>query len=114
MRTWPRRFTLAAVTTLAASPAMAAQPYEGTWCDDGSQVFAITRTTLSDMELAADGDGDCRILSAQRQDPVTWHLRVRCGKQPARYAIRLVPGGRAVINKFANDYPPFTVERCTS
>lgn len=92
--------------------ALAAQPYEGSWCEDGSQVFVIEGKTFTDIDLAADGEGECRIKSVKKQDNVTWHFNVLCGGEPAKYSVRLVPGKRAVINEFANDSTPRDVKRC--
>ena len=106
MLLWP---PLAAI---CATPALAAQPFEGSWCNDGSQSFTVDSKTLWDMEQDADGNGNCRITKARKTNATTWNLDLRCQGRPARYTIRMMTPDKAVFSKVSRGYVPVAVERC--
>lgn len=106
------RIATIAIAFMTSTYALAKQPYEGSWCEDGSQAIEIRGKTFSDIELEADADGSCRIKNVTSPEKNTWHFAVSCGGKAAKYSFQLAPGGNAVVSKFGPDYVPLDLKRC--
>ena len=107
-----RLISFIAATTLVTSPAMARQPFEGSWCDDGGQLYSVDSKIVWIMEKGADGDGDCRITKVAKSDAKTWQLNLRCADGPTRYTIRMTGPDKAVFKGSSPGYEAVEAERC--
>lgn len=106
------RFATIAIALTTSTYALAKQPYEGSWCEDGSQAIEIQGKTFTVVELIEGGNGECRINSATNPENNTWHFKVSCGGEASKYSFRLARGGKAVVSKFGPDFVPLNLQRC--